>query len=245
MWRRMLDLLVLMMLVACSVTYAQQLPAQGISQPQAQAAPRGATEEGPQELMVGGKVLGERIKAHPGLICLVCNEPIGSDDFVFLVKGQRVAVHRVNCYGMLLGHPYRFLAILQPHGAFLGAGAEEQAVSFAWFLVGLYILSGLVFGALGAHGALHRGRSAMAWFGLGLALNVFGYLLLYLFSRRQMEGAPSVPSGLRKVPATSNPLPCPRCGKTNHPAAEQCSGCGAKLQPFLESEVKKAGFGNS
>lgn len=178
------------------------------------------------------------------MVCLVCNHPIGKNDFVFLVKGQRVAVHRVNCYQELLEHPYRFLGIFQPHGAFLGAGAEEQSVSFAWFLVGLYILSGLVFGALGAHQALHRGRSAVAWFGLGLALNVFGYLLLYLCSSRQMEGAP-VPSGLQKVPTTSNPKPCPWCGKTNHPAAEQCSGCGAKLQPFMESEVKKAGFGNS
>ena len=244
MWRRMLDLLVLMMLAVCSVTCAQLQPSQGIPQPQAQTASSSAAEK-PQELIVDGKVLGKRIESRPGMVCLVCNDPIGKDDFAFLVKGQRVAVHRVNCYQKLLEHPYRFLGILQPHGAFLGAGAEEQAVSFAWFLVGLYILSGLVFGALGAHGALHRGRSAMAWFGLGLALNVFGYLLLQLCSRRQMEGAPSVPSGLRKVPATSNPLPCPRCGKTNHPAAEQCSGCGAKLQPFLESEVKKAGFGNS
>jgi hypothetical protein len=242
-WRRMLGSMVLMMLTVCSVTYPQQLPAEGHSPPRAQTAPIG-TAAGPQELIVDGKVLGKRIETQPDLICIVCNAPIGREDFVFRVNGQRVAVHRVKCYGTLLGHPYRFLGILQPHGAFLGAGAEEQSVSFAWFLVGLYILSGLVFGALGAHLALHRGRSAVAWFGLGLALNGFGYLMLHLCSSKQREGVVSALLGLQKVPATSNPKRCSKCGKTNHPAAEQCSGCGAKLQPAVESEVRKAGFGN-
>ncbi len=236
MRRRVLEGVFLIVATSCSLTFSQQLYAQTASAPVASV--------GPQELSVGGKVLGKRIKTIPGMICLVCNHPIGRDDFVFLVNGQRVAVHRLNCYGILRLHPNQFLTILQPHGAFLGAGAEEQGVSFAWFLVGLYVLSGLVFGALAAHRALHRGRSAAAWFSLGLAFNVFGYLLLHLYSSKQSEGMLSVPPGLQKVPATLNPSPCPRCGRTNHPAAEQCSGCGARLQPVVESEVKKAGYGS-
>ena len=229
-------------LAACAANHAQQLPVQSKLQAPTQETSSEATKAGPHELVVDGKVLGKRTKTVPGMVCFVCNKPIGRDDFVFLVKGQRVAIHKFNCYTKLLDHPYRFLEILQPHGAFLGAGAEEQAVSFGWFLVALYVLSGLVFAALGAHRALHVGRSPVAWFGLGLAFNVFGYLLLLACPPRQAEGFSSVPPGLRKVPATSDPRSCPECGRTNHPSAEQCAGCGAKLQPFSESEVKKVGF---
>jgi len=238
MWRSTLTPLILMLAV-CAATPAEQLPAQ--NNPRAQATHSRTARERPQELIVDGKVLGKRVNTTPGMVCLVCNKQIGKDDFVFRVSGQRVAVHRVGCYAELLGHPYRFLRILQPHGAFLGAGAEEQTVSFAWFLVGLYVLSGLVFAALGAHRALHLGRSPVAWFALGLTFNIFAYLLLLTRRKGQMEGFASVPPGLRKVPATSDPRYCPECGKTNHPSAEQCAGCGAKLQPFSESEVKKAG----
>lgn len=242
MWRRPAEFLVLVALAACSATYAQQQPPlPGNSAPSF----GGVARESPQAVAAGGRVLGERIKTTPGMICLVCNRPIGEDDYVFRVKGQRVAVHRGNCYRRLLARPDHFLATLRPRGAFLSAGAEEQGVAFGWFLVGLYILSGLVFGALSAHAALHRGRSAIKWFGLGLALNVLGCLLLYLYPPKQREGAASVPPGLHKVPATSNSVACAGCGKMNHPAAEACAGCGAKLHPAMESEVRKTELGNA
>jgi hypothetical protein len=241
MWRSTLTALIVM-LAACAANHVQQLPAQSNLRVQTETKTNGATRAEPQELIVAGRVVGKRIKTVPGMVCLVCNKPISGDDFVFLVKGQRVAVHRANCYARLLDRPYGFLEILQPHGAFLGAGAEEQTVSFTWFLVGLYILTGLVFAALGAHRALHVGRSPAAWFALGLTFNIFAYLLLLTRRKGQMEGPASVPPGLRKVPVTSDPRSCPECGKANHPSAEQCAGCGAKLQPSSESEVKKAGF---
>ncbi|MCL5671299.1 MAG: hypothetical protein M1423_08405 [Acidobacteria bacterium] len=191
---------------------------------------------------MGGKLIGERIKSVPGMVCRVCDKPIGKDDFAFLVNGQRVAVHRMNCYAELLRRPYRFLGILQPQGAFLGAGAKEPKASLGWFLAGLYILAGLVFAALCAQQALRRGRSPVAWFGWGLVFNVFGYLLLLTRPPRHSEGLTYVPAGLGKVRVTPEPSSCPECGKTNHPSAAQCAGCGAGLQPSSESEVHKAGL---
>ncbi|HUZ45056.1 MAG TPA: hypothetical protein VMW54_00315 [Terriglobia bacterium] len=209
---------------------------------QTQMMPKGLAKAEPQDLVADGKLIGKRIKTVQGMACWVCNKPVGKDDFSFLVNGQRVAVHRVNCYAELLRRPYHFLEILQPHGAFLGAGAEEPKASFGWFLAGLSILAGLVFAALCAQQALHCGRSPVAWFGWGLVFNVFGYLLLLTCPPRHAEGFARVPAGLGKVHVTPEPSSCPECGKTNHPSAAQCAGCGARLQPSSESEVEKAGF---
>lgn len=239
MWRPALTASILI-LAAWSVSLAPQsavvqaYPAAPTQQP--------AQEPEPQALVANGKALGKRTKTVPGMLCQVCDKPIGKNDFTFIVRGQRISVHKGRCYAELLRHPYHFLEVLQPHGAFLGAGAEGQEVSFVWFLAGLYVLTGLVFGALAAHQALHRGRSPVAWFGWGLAFNLVGYLILLAKPASQADGRMPVPAGLRKVHATREPSSCPECGKTNHPSAERCAECGTRLQPAAESEVHKAGF---
>ena len=241
MWRPELAVPI-MILMVCSVNSAAQSPVQTHPWAKIQTVTRGSAGSGPRALMVDGKVIGKRIETPPGMVCVVCDKPIGRDDFAFLVNRQKVAVHRLNCYAELLGHPYRFLGILQPHGALLGAGAEESKDSLGWFLAGLYILAGLVFAALCAQQALHSGRSPVAWFGWGLVFNVFGYLLLLTRPLRPAEGLTRVPAGLGKVHVTREPSSCPECGKTNHPSAARCAGCDARLDPSSESEVEKAGF---
>jgi hypothetical protein len=197
----------------------------------------------PDRLIVNGKVLGYQVPSRPDEICVVCRRPIGESGVVYLVQGQRVAVHVSDCYAKFRENPLTYLAALQPHGAFLGAGGEGQDLSWVWFLAGLYVLAGLVFGALCAHRALQAGRSAPAWFGAGLALNVIAYVWL-LTRPRLATGSPGgVPEGLGKMPATFAPQPCPSCGRMNHPAASQCADCGATLQPAVSSEVGKAGLG--
>ncbi len=238
MWRQALATSILIFAV-WSVSFVRQPAAQADP---AAPAQQPAQKPESQAWVANGKVLGKRIKTVPGMLCQVCDKPIGKNDFTFIVRGQRIGVHKGRCYAALLRHPYHFLEVLQPHGAFLGAGTEGQEVSFAWFLVGLYVLTGLVFGALAAHQALHRGRSPVAWFGWGLALNVVGYLLLLARPAKRAEGIMCIPVGLRKVHATPEPSSCPECGKTNHPSAERCAGCGAALRPSSESEVHKAGF---
>lgn len=43
--------------------------------------------------------------------------------------------------------------------------------------------------------------------------------------------------GLGKVPLTREPVPCPGCGRFNHPSAARCNGCGGTLEPSAASEV--------
>lgn len=51
-----------------------------------------------------------------------------------------------------------------PRGAFLGA-SESAGMSSVWFWAGVYVVAGLVFGALAAHRALQTGNPALDWFG--------------------------------------------------------------------------------
>jgi hypothetical protein len=196
----------------------------------------------PEELVLEGNVLGKRVPARPGEICLVCNKLIGRDDVAYLVRGQRVALHVPVCLEKFVQRPQFYLAILQPRGAFLGTSGQEGGLAWGWFFAGLYVLLGLVFAALCAHRALHAGHSPALWFGLGLALNVVAYLLLLTRPKKETGAPGGVPKGLAKVAATYAPQQCPRCGLANHPSAEECAGCGRKLHPAMKSEVSRAGL---
>jgi hypothetical protein len=224
---------------------AAVLPVRGavaISPFETQSGGQGSQARPPAQLIVNGKVLGSAVPSRPGDICIVCRRPLGTGGVVYLVKGQRIPLHFPSCYEVFVRSPLSFLAALQPHGAFLGSGGEGQGLSWGWFLAGLYILVGLIFGAGCAHRALHAGRSPAAWFAAGLALNVIGYLWLLTRPKLQIEAAGGMPEGLTKFPRTRAPRPCPTCGRMNHPAATQCGDCGAKLQPVTRSEVDKAGL---
>jgi hypothetical protein len=197
------------------------------------------------QLIVNGKVLGNEVPSRPDEICIVCKRPIGAEGVVYLVNGQRVPLHVPSCYEKFLNNSRSFLALLQPHGAFLGAGGEGQNLSWGWFLAGLYVLLGLVFGALCAHRALYAGRSPGVWFSLGFALNALGYLWLLTRPKLALQAPGGLPEGLGKMPVTFAPQRCPGCGRLNHPAADRCADCGEKLQPAISSEVGKAGLRSS
>ena len=204
-------------------------------------------------VVIDGEVVGPRVPARPGETCIVCNNPVGPDDAVYLVQGQRVPVHAAE-EREFLSHPRRYLIRLKPlGGALLGAdsnqpgmanraGNNQQKVSRAWIYGGLYVLLGLVFAAACAHRALHIGYSPWAWFGLGLTLNVVAYILLLTRPKREVRAPAGVPLGLGKIAATHAPQRCPKCGAFNHPSAAQCLGCGASLSPGAESEVRRAGL---
>jgi hypothetical protein len=200
------------------------------------------SSQAPQELLVDGKIIGKQVAPRQGEVCLVCNKPMDRRGATYLVAGQRIAVHGVGCYEKLLEQPWRYLALIRPHGAFLGSGSEGQVLSWVWFLVGVYFLIGLFFGALCAHRALHTGQSPFLWFGVGFALNGLGYLLLLTRPKREILAPDGVPKGLRKLAATYGPALCPACGKMNHPSASHCGSCGRELRPAVTSEVAKVGL---
>ncbi len=198
--------------------------------------------EVPNEVVIDSTTVGKRMPPKAGDICMVCNRPVHDDDVVFLVRGQRMAIHRGELDRNLRGQLERLVAQLEPRGAFIGAEHNQPALSSVWFLVGLYVLAGLVFAGLSAHRALHAGHSAMAWFALGLVFNAFGYLFLLTRPKRKVQAPAGVPGGLRKIAATYAPQPCPGCGSLNHPSAASCLSCGARLEPKVVSEVARAGM---
>lgn len=222
----------------------------------ASGAPESASDAGAQpsnEVVIDGEAVGPRVRARPGEICIVCNDPVGPDDPVYLVQGQRVPVHAEE-EREFLSHPRRYLMRLKPlGGALLGAdsnqpgmanraGDNRPEVSGTWIYGSLYVLLGLVFAAVCAHRALHTGYSPGAWFGLGLVFNVVAYILLRTRPQREIQAPAGVPSGLGKIAATHAPQRCPKCGAFNHPSAAKCLGCGASLSPRVESEVRRVGL---
>ena len=128
----------------------------------------------------------------------------------------------------------------QPRGAFLGAG-ESTGMSSVWFWAGVYVVAGLVFGALAAHRALQTGNRALAWFGVGFVFTLPGFLFLLTRPKKAMEAPAGVPRGMQKIATTHAPERCPACGAMNHPTATHCIGCGEKLTPRMESEAHRAG----
>ncbi len=205
------------------------------------------------EVVIDGEAVGPSVRARPGETCIVCNNPVGPDDRVYLVQGQRVPVHAAEEREFFL-HPRKYLMRLKPlGGALLGAdsnqpgvanraGDNRREVSGTWIYGSLYVLLGLVFAAVCAHRALHTGYSAGAWFGLGLVFNAVAYILLLTRPKREVHAPAGVPLGLGKIAATHAPQRCPNCGALNHPSAGKCLGCGASLSPRVESEVRRAGL---
>ena len=200
----------------------------------------GAPAEAPDELMVGGKVVGKRVEPEPGEFCVVCNERLHEGDVVYMVQGQRVAVHLGACQQHLSAQPRRWLSQLKPGGAFLSARGDQVALSPFWFFAGLYVLLGVVFAGACAHQAVQKALPPVRWFFVGLFLNAAGYLVLVTRPSGQMSQLPEgVPKGLRKVPHTHSFTECPKCGYHNHPSAQSCLGCGAAVTPSFESEAAR------
>jgi hypothetical protein len=229
-------------LLALAVLWSSAREAPAVQPTEQQPRAQSLQAQPPSQLIVNGKVLGYEVPPRPDDVCIVCGCPIGEAGVVYLVKGRRVPVHVSDCYAKFRRNPLAYLAALEPHGAFLGAGGQAQDLSWGWFLAGLYVLVGLIFGALCAHRALGAGRSPSAWFAAGLALNIIGYVGLLTRPRLAIESPGGLPEGLGKMPRTLSPQPCPSCGRMNHPAAGQCTDCGARLQPAVSSEVGKAGL---
>lgn len=191
-----------------------------------------------QELLVQGEHV--RIIQHQGgALCVVCGKAVHAHDRMYLIRGQRVAVHEPGspCDTAFREDPRRFLAALQPRGAFLG-GAPAQGAGFAWFYLGIYVLVGLVFAALCGQLALERGHPQLQWYLAGFFLSLLAYGALRARPARALLAPAGVPAGLGKISSTYAPSHC-ACGAENHPSAKQCSTCGAELQPQVVSEVAR------
>ncbi len=191
------------------------------------------------DLVINGQRV--RVVQHAGgSACVVCGREVHTHDPVYVIAGQRVAVHGPGspCDAAFRASPAKFLAALQPRGAFLGG--QPGQISFGWFLFGTYVLLGLIFAGLCGQVALNRGHAPLRWFLAGLFFNAFAYAALLLKKRVTVNAPAGVPGGLGKIAATYAPVRC-ACGAENHPSASQCSACGTVLRPSVSSEVARAG----
>jgi len=171
--------------------------------------------------------------------CLVCGQAIHDGEIVELrYKGRRFHV-AVEMLGNFEGDPEMYFEELEAHSAlFDESAAEGPQMKMGWLYFGLYVLIGLVSAALCGYLALSRGRPALRWFAAGLVLNLIAIIALLVTPKGDLSNLPAgVPSGLAKIPATHEPLPCEDCGSSNHPSAERCGGCGKKLSPQVVSET--------
>lgn len=185
--------------------------------------------------LFGSEKLSDRLEAREGETCLVCNGPVHKGDSAYLANGQRVALHAADCCeGEFLRKPAQFMAKTRPNDI-LFSGTANVGISGTWLWAVVYVLLGLGMGGLCSHTAVQKGRSPLCWFFGGFFCSIPAFV--YLCTRRASELATAVPSGLGKVPLTRDPVPCPGCGYDNHPSAQRCSDCGAKLEPKSRSEV--------
>lgn len=194
----------------------------------------------PDELVVDGRVVGQRIEVRPDDICLVCKGPVHSNDVVYLVRGQRVAVHRGEHEQDLLARLHYWLAQIQPRVALFSVDQGLGSLSSFWFFACLYVVVGLILAAATAHLAVQKALPPVPWFFAGLFLNAVGYLTLLTRAPGDARAFPSgVPRGLRKVPLTYDSAVCPCCGAPLHPAARNCRRCGSEVTPSFESEARR------
>lgn len=183
-----------------------------------------------------------QVKPKPGERCLVCGKPLNENDVALIVRGRRVPLKQT-MVDSFMKHQEEFFSKVQPRGALfqenLGVppGVAQGGISRGWFLFGLYILTALIFSALSGYSAISKGLPATRIFFIGFVFNLLGYI--YVLTRTAKLEKGSVPKGLRKVPATNAPVICPKCKGSNHPSAEKCRNCGAKLDPVYRSEVSR------
>jgi len=179
--------------------------------------------------------------------CLVCGA-FSPPDTILTYRGRRVTISGAMCLAAWRADPARFFARLQGRGALV----DEQQINvdnrlkYTWFLGGLYVLLGLVCGALAACRAVAQGRRPVGWFALGMTVNVLALAALVFVTRREDERGrvklvAGTPRGLAKFPSTHAPASCPRCGADQHPSAAVCGGCGALLAPAVDSEIARLG----
>ncbi len=132
--------------------------------------------------------------------------------------------------------PDRYFGELQARSALFDEQTYDEEFGLGWLAFGLYVLVGLIFGAMSGYLALQKARKPFNWFLAGLFGNVFAFSALAFARPGQVDYPSGVPRGFGKIPSTHQPVACDRCGTPNHPAARVCIACGASMTPTVRSE---------
>jgi len=186
----------------------------------------------------GGYVVKGR-HAGQGEQCIVCGQRIFGEDVVEVQYKGRTFYVGAPLLEEFERDPQQYFAKLQARSALFDESAlPARRMSFGWLWFGVYVLAGIVSAAIAAYVAVGKARPALPWFFAGLFGNVVAVVAVVVAPRRDASALPAgIPRGLRKVPTTRTPRPCPACGASNHPSAAACSACGAPLSPTVAAET--------
>ena len=171
--------------------------------------------------------------------CLLCSRRVEADA-ALVHRGRRVWLCEGECAEHWHADPEHHSAKLEPRGALFDESTTLADLVSGWMWFGVYVLVGLVSAGLAAYVAVGKQRAALPWFLARLFFNVLALIFLLGKSTGSDPALEGVPRGLRKVPVTYGPRACAACGHENHPSATRCSGCGADLDPSVESEIRRA-----
>lgn len=169
--------------------------------------------------------------------CPVDGESVQDRSHGVLWHGRRYYMDREACQAMFMKDPERFVRKIEPRAALFSPSAPDRpSYGPAVLYLAIWVVIGLLSGGATSYVAVQKGLSGRNWFLIGFVLNVIGIgLVLRCRGREMLFGT----RGLCKTPQTYEPVPC-SCGKSNHPSATECTGCGRKLQPSTESDVARA-----
>jgi hypothetical protein len=214
--------------------------AAGLAAVLAPAAPAGQEPaSGPAAREESWQVLDRR--PGRGEACLVCGQRIFGEEVVEIRYRGRTFHVAAPMVAEFEADPEAYFRRLQARAALFDESAvEARPVASGWLIVGLYILIGLVAGALCAYLAVGKALSPLPWFFAGLAGNVVALLALLARPAGDASALPAgVPPGLAKVATTREPVRCPVCGASNHPSAAACANCGSALVPTVQAETAR------
>jgi len=222
----------LLLLLACVAPVASTLGQASTPDAPAAAAPEVGTEIG------GGTVV--EVGPGRGTPCLACGRTIREDQQRCVIRRERrrIELHVDHCLESWRDSADRLFGRVQAKGALFDAAATS-VLGPRWdvFAFSIYVLVGVVFGALTAYVAVDRGHHPVRWFFAGVLFNVLAFGAILLAGRGRHDAGPEgVPPGLRKVPRTRTPRRCDECGTLVHPAADRCPKCGTALEPRADAE---------
>ena len=119
-------------------------------------------------------------KTGEGEVCIVCDTPIATDETAVKIRHKGRTVHvNEKLLDEWRADPGRYFSKVQARSMlFDEESVVAQGTGRVWWVVGVYVVVGLIVGAACAYIAVHRGRCPRRWFMWGLVVNVLALAAL-------------------------------------------------------------------